>query len=86
MFVKWHGIISNIKDLPAGGPQGTSLGLWSFLSQTNDNPENTEKENIFKFVDDKTVLEVVNLLSIGIASHNFQASIPSNVKISDKKF
>ena len=82
MFVKWHGIISNIKDLPAGGPQGTSLGLWSFLSQTNDNPEKTEKENIFKFVDDKTVLEVVNLLSIGIASHNFKASIPSNVRTS----
>ena len=46
MFVKWRGIISSIKDLPAGGPQRTSLGLWSFLSQTNDNPEKTEKENI----------------------------------------
>ena len=46
MFVKWHGIISSVKDLPAGGPQGTSLGLWSFLSQTNDNPENTGEEDL----------------------------------------
>ena len=76
------GSISGTKDLPGGGAQGTSLGLWSFLSQTNDNPENTEKENIFKFVDDKTFLEVVNLLSIGIASHNYKARVPSNVKTS----
>ena len=41
MFVKWHGVISSTKSLPGGGPQGTSLGLWSFLSQTNDNPEDT---------------------------------------------
>ena len=33
-------------------------------------------------MDDKTVLEVVNLLSIGIASHNYKASIPSNVRTS----
>ena len=79
MFVKWHGVISGIKSLPGGGPQGTSLGLWSFLSQTNDNPEDTGEENIFKFVDDKTTLEIVNLLSIGIASHNPRSRVPSNV-------
>ena len=79
MFVKWHGVISSTKSLPGGGPQGTSLGLWSFLSQTNDNPEDTGEENIFKFVDDKTTLEVVNLLSIGIASHNPKSRVPSNV-------
>ena len=59
--------------------QGTSLGLWSFLSKTNDNPEETGEENIFKFVDDKTTLEVVNLLSIGIASHNNRSRVPSNI-------
>ena len=63
--------------------QGTSLGLWSFLSQTNDNPEDTGEENIFKFVDDKTTLEVVNLLSIGIASHNNRSRIPSNIMSSN---
>ena len=41
-----------------------------------------EKENIYKFVDDKTFLEVINLLSIGIASHNYKARIPSNIKTS----
>ena len=83
MFVKWHDIISEFKTLPGGGPQGCSLGLWSFLSQTNDNPEDTNSENIFKFVDDKSVLEIINLLSIGIASHNPKMRVPSNVMTSN---
>ena len=80
MLVKWHGVISSTKSLPGGGPQGTSLGLWSFLSQTNDNPEATDVENMLKFVEDKTTLEIVNLMSIGIASHNPKA-VPSYVLI-----
>ena len=83
MFVKWHNLISGLKTLPGGGPQGCSLGLWSFLSQTNDNPEDTDSGNIFKFVDDKSVLEVINLLSIGIASHNPKVRVPSNVMTSN---
>ena len=83
MFIKWHDITSSFKTLPGGGPQGTSLGLWSFLSQTNDNPEDTDSDDIYKFVDDKSVLEVVNLLSIGIASHNPKLRVPSNIMTSN---
>ena len=83
MLVKWHDVISGLKTLPGGGPQGCSLGLWSFLSQTNDNPEDANNEDIYKFVDDKSVLEVINLLSIGIASHNPKNRVPSNVPTSN---
>ena len=38
---------------------------------------------MFKFVDDKTTLEVVNLLSIGIASHNNRSRVPSNIMSSN---
>ena len=74
---------STTKSRPGGGPQGSSLGLWSFLSQTNDNPEDNSDENMFKFVDDKTTLEIINLLSIGMASHNIKASVPSNILTSN---
>jgi len=83
MVVKWHSIKSSIRNLHGGAPQGASLGIWSFLSQTNDNPEDTEDNKIYKFVDDKSVLEVINLLSIGIASHNMRAKIPSNIPVSN---
>jgi len=79
MTVNWHNVKSGIKKLPGGAPQGASLGVWSFLSQTNDNPEDAEDDKIYKFVDDKSLLEVVNLLNIGIASHNVRASVPSNI-------
>ena len=85
MMVKWHNVMSSTKNLPGGGPQGTSLGIWSYLSQTNDNPEGADQKDIFKFVDDKTTLEVINLLNIGIASHNFKASIPNNILASNLK-
>ena len=48
-----------------------------------DNPEDAVNEDIYKFVDDKSVLEVINLLSIGIASHNPKMRVPSNAMISN---
>ena len=75
--------MSSSKKLPGGGPQGTSLGIWSYLSQTNDNPEEASEKDIFKFVDDKSLLEVVDLQNVGIASHNFRERVPSNVPISN---
>ena len=85
MKVKWHNVMSSTKKLPGGGPQGTSLGIWSYLSQTNDNPEGADQEDIFKFVYDKTTLEVLNLLNIGMASHNLKANIPNNILTSNLK-
>ena len=83
MSVKWHGVKSGVRGLPGGLPQGASLGLWSFLSQTNDNPEDASADEIFKFVDDKSVIEIVNLFSIGLVSHNMKASVPSNIPVSN---
>ena len=83
MKVKWHNVMSGSKQLPGGGPQGTLLGIWSYLSQTNDNPENAPKGDIYKFVDDKSLVEVIDLTKIGIASHNFRERVPSNVPSSN---
>ena len=35
----------------------------------------------FKFVDDLTILEVVNLLTVGITSFNLKNSVPSDVPL-----
>ena len=83
MTVKWHGVKSGVRGLPGGSPQGASLGLWSFLSQTNDNPEDAKNDEIYKFVDDKSVIEIINLFSIGLASHNVRATVPSNIPMTN---
>ena len=79
MRVKWHGKLSKIRELNGGGPQGSSFGIWEYLSQSNDNAEFVDVVDRFKFVDDLTFLEIVQLVSVGLASHNSHINVPSHV-------
>ena len=65
--------------MPGGGPQGGTFGIWSYLSQSNNNADCVDSSNRFKFVDDLTFLEVINLLNIGLASYNFKRHVSSEV-------
>ena len=47
--------------------------------QSNDNAACVDPDYRFKFVDDLTVLEKVNLLLIGLASFNCHQSVPSDI-------
>ena len=58
---------------------GANLGNWEFDSQTNDNANCVPVDDRFKFVDDLTCLEVVNLINIGLASHNFKQQVPNDI-------
>ena len=74
MKVKWHGQMSSERNLNGGGPQGSTFGLWEYLSQSNDNAQCVDEEDRFKFVDDLSFLEVIYLLNticaIKHATHN----------------
>ena len=77
--IKHHGKTSKSRDQPGSGAQGATLGNWEFLSQTNNNADCVPIEDRFKFVDDLTTLEIINLLNIGLSSYNFKNHIPSDV-------
>ena len=79
MKVKWHGIVSETRDLRGGGPQGSTFGIWEYLSQSNDNANSVNENERFKFVDDLTFLEVIDLLNIGLATYNVKKHVPSNI-------
>ena len=79
MKVKWHGHLSKERDLNGGGPQGSSFGIWEYLSQSNDNAECIDVKDRFKFVDDLSFIEIIHLLSAGIATYNIHAHVPSNI-------
>ena len=79
MSVKWHGCQSVPKDIKGGGPQGATLGLLEYLSQSNDNAECVDLKDRFKFVDDLSVLEIVNLLTVGLTSFNLKQQIPTDI-------
>ena len=79
MQVKWHGQTSSIRKLNGGGPKGATFGIWEYLAQSNDSANCVDPNYRFKFVDDLTVLEKVNLLVTGLASFNFKSSVASDI-------
>ena len=81
MSVKWHGCKSVPVKIKGGGPQGATLGILEYLSQSNNNADIVSDQDRFKFVDDLTVLEIVNLLTVGITSYNIKQHIPSDVAV-----
>ena len=79
MQVKWHGKTSSFRELNGGGPQGATFGIWEYLAQSNRNADCVNPDYRFKFVDDLTVLEKINLLIVGLSSFNSKASVPSDI-------
>ena len=79
MTVKWRGEMSTEKRLKGGGPQGSTKGVLSYMSQSNNNSDCVPLHERFKYFDDLTVLEFVNLLNIGLSSQNVKLRVPSNL-------
>ena len=84
MKVKWKGLLSKAWHLPGGGPQGGTLGIEEYLSQSNDNAEFLDLDEKYKFIDDLSILEIINLISIGLSSYNCRNHVPSDVGIDNK--
>ena len=81
MKVKWHSKLSTQRDLPGGGPQGSSLGLHEYDSQSNNNTDFLLPEDKYKFVDDLSMLEIINLISAGLAQYNFKHHVASDIGV-----
>ena len=81
MSVKWHGCRSAPIRIHGGGPQGATLGILEYLSQSNNNADFVKVSERFKFVDDLTVLEIIDLLTVGITSYNIKSHVPSDIPI-----
>ena len=79
MKVKWKGQLSTTRELKGGGPQGSTFGIWEYLSQSNDNADCVTESERFKFVDDLTFLEVIYLLNVGLSTYNVKVHIPSHI-------
>ena len=84
MKVKWNGGISTSRHLPGGGPQGGTLGIIEYKSQSNDNVNFLSEEEKYKYIDDLSILEVINLILNGISSYNPKQQVPSDIKIGNK--
>ena len=81
MRVKFHGQVSKPRHQPGSGAQGVTLGNWEFISQTNNNADCVPIEDRFKYIDDLSILEIINLLNIGMTSYNIKYHIPSDIPL-----
>ena len=79
MKVKWHSVLSETKPLDGGGPQGSSWGVISYLSQTNDNANNIPVEDRYKYFDDLSFVEKINLKEAKIENFNFHDHVSSEI-------
>ena len=81
MKVKWNKTMSSTHRLNGGGPQGGLMGILEYLSQTNHNTDFIDPEDKFKFIDDLSILEIINLISQGLSSFNFKNPVASDISI-----
>ena len=58
--------------------------MLEYLSQSNDNTQDIDPDLKYKWLDDLSLLEIVNLLTIGISSYNVRAHVPSDVPVHNK--
>ena len=84
MKVKWNRGLSESRNLPGGGPQGGILGILEYKSQSNNNTDFLNEKEKFKYIDDLSILEVINLILAGISSYNVRQQVPSDIKIGNK--
>ena len=53
--------------------------MLEFLSQSNDNSNCVSESEKFKFLDDLSILEIINLLTIGLTSFNLKGQVVSDI-------
>ena len=54
------------------------------MVNSNDNTDHIPPDMKYKFVDDLSTLEKLNLLLVGLASYNFRNHVASNIGIDEK--
>ena len=57
-----------------------TLRILEFLSQSNNSADCVRPEGRFKFFDNLTVLEIVNLLTVGLCVLNIKCKVPNDIK------
>ena len=77
--VQWNGATSSSYSMPASTPQGSSFGVNEFLAISNDVASGVPEDDKYSYMDDLTTMEVINLVSVGIASYNFKSHVSSSV-------
>ena len=64
-----------------GGAQGSLPGILEYLSQNNSCAQFLDQEDRYKFIDDLSILEIINLINIGLLPYNFKQHVSDEIKV-----
>ena len=84
MKVKWNGQFSSKQSMNGGGAQGGLTRILEYLSQNNDCASFLNNDEKYKYIDDISILEIINLISVGISSYNCKMNVPSDIQTENK--
>ena len=84
MQVKWHGQLSSQRAMPGGGPQGCHMGQLEYLSQSDDSGNFVQNDDRFKFIDDMSLLDIINLIACGLIDYDFIHHVASDIPTGGK--
>ena len=83
IMVKWNRSLSEALTVNGGGPQGGNAGIVDYISQTRGNLDFSDNDSSFKFVGDARIIEIINLLSIGLSTFNHKQEVPSDIPVGE---
>ena len=84
LIVKWKQGYSSPREVSGGAPQGISSGFLEYISQTCGNMNFLNPDEKFKFIDDASILEILNLISAGLTCYNIKQQIPSDISVDNQ--
>ena len=64
------GVAITTREVPGGGPQGSTTGLLEYKSRTNNNCDFVPLNLRYKWVDDLSILELIDLITVCISTYN----------------
>ena len=79
---KWKKHTSTIHDLIGGGPQGSLIGQLLYIIARDDAADEIPEEDKFKYVDDLSALEAVNIAG-KLINYDVLQHVPSDVAVGE---
>ena len=69
--------------LVGGSLQGSFIGQYCFIVNSNDNTEDMDEDNIYKYIDDLDILELI-LMAFLLQEYDYHEHVPNDIGINDK--
>ena len=70
-------------NLQGGSPQGSLIGQDWFIVNSNDNTEDMEDDDIFKYIDNLNTLESIVMASL-LQEYDYRSHLPNDIGVNDK--